>query len=285
MDDAMLPITVIILTFNEEKNIADCLESVRDWVKEIFVVDSYSNDKTLEIAGIYTDKIFQNTFDNYSQQRNWAMLNLPIETKWILNLDADHRVTPELKEELNSIFHKDGIGNIDCFLVSRRTIFMGRWIKHGGHYPVYHAILFKKGMGRCEGKLYDQHFKTEGNVNKLKGDIIDVIGDTLTSFTERHNRWATLEAEDQLHFISSSSDVIKGKRAGHDIERRRYMREKYYKLPIFVRAFLYFFYRYFIKLGFLDGKEGLIFHFLQGFWFRFLVDAKMYEKTKKALIK
>lgn len=278
--DMTLPISAIILTYNEEKNIADCIESVKDWAEEIFVIDSYSDDRTLEIAKDYTDKIFQNRFDNYSQQRNWALQNLPITTEWILNLDADHRVTPELKEELNIVLQEEEDDSTDGFLVSRRTIFMGRWIKHGGHYPVYHAILFKRGKGRCEGKLYDQHYKIDGKVKKLNGDIIDVIGDSLTSFTERHNRWATLEAKDQTDYIENSNDVIIGKRTGHEIEKRRYLRERYYKLPLFIRPFLFFCYRYFLKLGFLDGKEGLIFHVLQGFWFRFIVDAKIYEIKK-----
>ena len=280
--DMTLPISVIILTYNEEKNIADCLESVKGLAEEIFVVDSYSNDKTLEIAEKYTDKIFQNTFDNYSQQRNWALQNLPIKTEWIMNLDADHRVTHELKEELSMMFQKESDSKYDGFLVSRRTIFMGRWIKHGGHYPVYHAALFRRGFGSCEDKLYDQHFLINGKVKVLKGDIVDIITDSLTSFTQRHNRWATLEAFDQLLTEDERKDTVRANMRGHEMEKRRYLRETYYKFPLFIRAVLFYLYRYFLKLGFLDGKEGLIFHFLQGFWFRFLVDAKIYEIQKMA---
>jgi len=273
-----LPISVIILTYNEEKKIEECLKSVYGLVEEIFIVDSYSTDKTLEIARKYTDKIYQHPFENYSSQRNWALENLPIKTEWLLNLDADHRVTLELVKELKEIFSKPIENNINGFLISRRTIFMGRWIKHGGHYPVYHAILFRKGFGKCEQRLYDQHFVVMGQLKKLKGDVIDVITDSIDKFTIRHIKWASFEAIEQL---SGGNSEIKPIVFGNPIQRRRFLRKFYNSFPLFVRPFLYFLYRYFFRLGFLDGKEGLIFHFLQGFWYRFLVDAKIYEMKKR----
>lgn len=108
--------------------------------------------------------------------------------------------------------------------------------------------------------------------------MIDIITDSLTTFTARHNHWATLEAKDALKLKQSVMDkTLLPNKNGNPMEVRRYQRMKYYSYPIFLRVFLYFFYRYFLKFGFLDGKNGLIFHFLQGFWFRFLVDAKIYE--------
>src|SRR3990167_9149717 len=130
-----LPLTVIILTFNEEKNFESCLESVYDWAKEIFIVDSFSTDKTLEIAKKYTDKIYQHPFEDYSKQRNWALNNLLIKTEWVFNLDADIRVSEELQKELVKIFSNNEEKNYNGFLITRKTIFLGRWIKHGGHYP------------------------------------------------------------------------------------------------------------------------------------------------------
>lgn len=272
-----LPITAIVLTLNEEKNIVNCLKSIKDLCDEIILVDSGSTDRTIEIAKEYTDKIFNHPFDNYSKQRNWALENLPIKNEWILNLDADHRVTPELIEELKILFSKGNPAEVNGFLISRRTIFMGRWIKHGGHYPTYHANMFRKGFGKCEEKLYDQHFLVTGKLLTLKGDIVDIITDSLTSFTERHNKWSTLEAEYQLS-VNKNDVVIKAELGGNAIQRRRALKNIYEKFPLFVRPFLYFIQRYFFRLGFLDGKEGLIFHFLQGFWFRFLIDAKIWEK-------
>ena len=274
-----IPISVIILTYNEESIIEDCFKSVVDWVSEIIVVDSYSTDGTLKIAERYGAKIFQHPFENFSQQRNWALNNLTIENEWILNLDADQRITQELKKELITIFSNPINPIINGFLMSRRTIFMGRWIKHGGHYPVYHAPLFRKGFGFFEDRLYDQHFIVNGKTKILKGDIIDIIADSLTRFTERHNKWSNSEVEEQLYKNNqlSGRKLIKGNIFGDKREKRRALRNFYHHLPLFSRAFFYFIYRYFFRLGFLDGKEGLIFHFLQGFWYRFLVDAKLFE--------
>ncbi|SDT53281.1 exosortase/archaeosortase family protein [Mucilaginibacter mallensis] len=277
--------SVIVLTYNEERNIRACLESLQPLNVAIFIVDSGSTDKTLEICSEYTANIFHHPFENYSVQRNWAFNNLPITTGWVLNLDADHRATPELATELTATFNQPIDTDINGFLVSRRTMFMDKWIKHGGHYPTYHAILFRKGFGQCENKLYDQHFKITGKTKILKGDMIDIITESLNTFIARHNHWATLEAE---YLISTANDdtvngeVIKAKLTGNPIERRRYIKKQYESFPLFVRPIVYFIIRYFIRLGFLDGTEGLIFHFLQGFWFRFLIDAKIYEKRKKA---
>lgn len=273
-----LPISVIILTYNEEKNIEECLKSIQGWVEEIFVLDSYSTDRTIDIARKYTFNIHEHSFENYSRQRNWALVNLPIESEWVLNLDADHRVSTELKEELHDLFKKGLDKTLNGFLISRKTIFMGKWIKRGGHYPVYHSMLFKKGCGFCEDRLYDQHFVVEGKLKQLKGTVIDIITDSLTNFIQRHNKWATLEAVEFLtNDLDSNEKVVKFNIFGHAIQKRRFLRSSYNSLPLFVRPILYFSYRYFLRLGFLEGKEGLIFHFLQGLWFRFLVDAKIYE--------
>lgn len=276
-------ISIIILTHNEEKNIQACLESVAGLNCAIFLVDSGSTDHTLSIAEKYNVQIFHHPFENYGKQRNWALSNLPVQTDWILNMDADHRMTPELALEIQHIFSEPIAEEIKGFLISRRTIFLGQWMKYGGHYPVYHAILFKRGFGHCEDKLYDQHFVVDGHCETTKADMIDTLTDSLISFTERHNRWSTLEAEDQFYKYAANkkADLVQAKMVGNAQQRRRYAKSVYEKFPLFVRPFIYFFIRYFIKLGFLDGRKGLIFHFLQGFWFRFLVDAKIYELRKK----
>lgn len=277
-----IPISVIVLTYNEEANIVACLNSVKDIASEIFIIDSGSTDATLEIARKYTDKILYHSFENYGKQRNWAMDNLPIKTEWVLNLDADHRLSEELALELKSLFLKPISPEINGFLTSRRSIFLNKWIRYGGHYPTYHCTLFRVGKGKCEDKLYDQHFLVEGKTAKLKGDIIDVMTESVSTFIERHNRWATLEAEDQFYRVSQNNDdLIRASLHGNAIQRRRYIKSIYERFPLFVRPFIYFIIRYFIKLGFLDGMRGLIFHFLQGFWFRFLVDVKIYELRKE----
>lgn len=278
-----IPITVIILTFNEENNITDCLNSIYGLVDEIIIVDSYSTDKTIEIVKEYDLQYHLHPFLNYSAQRNWAFDNVPIKHNWILNIDADHRLTEELASELKLLFEDDIDLSINGFLASRKTMFMGKWIKYGGHYPTYHAILFRKGCGYCEERLYDQHFKVEGTVKKLKGDVIDLITESLTSFTLRHNKWSDLEALEQFFgTLNNNSKLIKGSLNGNPIQKRRFFKNIYDNFPLFVRPLVYFFVRYFLRLGFLDGKRGLIFHFLQCFWFRFLIDAKLYELKKNA---
>lgn len=277
-----LPISVIILTYNEEKNIEECLKSINGIAENIFIVDSGSTDDTIDIVKEYTNKIYTNKFENYSQQRNWALDNLPINTEWIMNLDADHRITPELKDELFDTFSKTISDNINGYLISRKTVFMNRWIKHGGHYPSYHAVLFRKGYGKCEERKYDQHFVVDGNVEYLRGDVVDIVTDSLTTFTMRHNIWSDSEVEEQVD-KDSIENQIQPKFLGNPIERKRYLKKKYEHIPLLIRPFLYFIYRYFFRLGFLDGKEGLIFHVLQGFWFRFLIDAKIFEKNKNKL--
>jgi len=274
MDKARLPISVIILTYNEESLIEDCLKSVHGWAKGIFVVDSFSTDRTLEIARKYTDKIYQHQFLNYSQQRNWSQDNLPISTEWVFHLDAGERATEELYEELKGIF-SSGVIDVNGFLVARKTLFMGKWIKHGAHYPVYQLKIFKKDKGFCEDRLYDQHFIVRGKIAKLKGDIIDIAGTDTHSLLEKQKRWAMSEAIEAAG-ISKTGQVAPNKN-GSPIEHRRWLRRGYYKMPLFIRPFIYFFYRYFLRFGFLDGFKGAVFHLIQGFWYRMLVDINIYK--------
>lgn len=280
-----LPISVIILTLNEEQTITRCLDSVKAWAGEIFVVDSGSTDATVEIARRYTDKIVSHPFTNYAHQRNWAQTNLPLAYDWVFHLDAGELVTPELVATIRHAFAGQPEG-LDGFLINRRAIFMGRWIKHGGIYPTYHLRLFRRCKGRCEEREYDQHFKVEGTVATLPGDIIDEIAPDLNSWTLSHARWASAEAAEllkQSHRHSDNQDRVQGRLFGTAIERRRWLRQSVYgRVPLFVRPFAYFIYRYFFRLGFRDGVEGFIFHFLHGFWYRFYVDAKIWEARRQS---
>jgi glycosyltransferase involved in cell wall biosynthesis len=271
-------LSVIVLTHNEELNLPACLESLQGLPCTIFVVDSGSSDRTLEIARRFSAEIRHHDFENYAIQRNWALDNLPINTPWVLNLDADERLTPELLEEIKKVLEQPP-GDVSGFLLRRRTIFMGRWIRHGGHYPSYHLRLFRKGAGRCESRRYDQHFVANGKVARLRHDYLDVVSSSLLTWTLRHGRWAGLEANELLSPQLGGRHVAPSV-VGNPIQRRRWWRNLYAGGPLFTRAFAYWGYRYFLRFGFLDAREGLIFHFLQGFWFRFLVDAMIYEKTR-----
>lgn len=273
-----LPISVIILTYNEENNITDCLNSIYDWADEIFVVDSGSTDRTMEIIKRYTDKLYQHPFENFARQRNWAQGSLPIKNEWVLHLDADERISPELLSELKRIFSSSFI-DADGFMMPRRVMFRGRWIKHGDQYPVFHMRVFRKDKGRSEERLYDQHYMLSGKVLIAGGDIINIVNPDLAAFRANHRKWAKLEAREVLLNKIRISNM---KYRGNPIEMKNWLRCKvYYRAPLFIRSFLYFFYRYIVRLGFLDGKEGAIYHFWQGFWFRFLVDMEI-QKLRRA---
>lgn len=279
-----VPVAAIVLTFNEERNIRACLASLVGWVEELFVVDSGSTDATVAIARDMGAIILVHPFEHYGAQRNWALDHCPVRAPWVLNIDADERVTPEMRASIERVVATTE-PSVCGYLFSRRTVFMGRWIRHGGHYPAWHLRLFVKGRGHCEERLYDQHFQCDGPTRQLPGDIIDTLTPSLAVFSVRHVRWAQLEAEEQqLDFdgVMRQSRISGKARGGNAIELRRWLRERYGRLPLFVRPLMYFLYRYFLRLGFLDGVEGLIFHFLQGFWYRFLVDSLIFESQRRS---
>jgi glycosyltransferase involved in cell wall biosynthesis len=267
-------ISVIVLTFNEETNLPECLASLTGLDCSVFVVDSGSTDRTMEIASASGVSMWSHCFTNYAAQRNWAQENLPLATDWILHLDADERLTPDLVQEINDSVRAGTPAS--GFLLRKRTIFLGKWIRHGGHYPSYHLRLFRRGSGRCEERLYDQHFLVDGQVAKLKHDYVDVVASSLETWTLRHVRWAKAEAR-ELDSQAAPRRQVSANLLGNAIQRRRWLRlYGYERFPLFFRSFFYFLYRYFLRLGFLDGTRGLVFHFLQGCWFRFLVDCFVY---------
>jgi glycosyltransferase involved in cell wall biosynthesis len=276
-----LPVSVIVLTHNEQRNIFQCLRSVCSWAGEIHIVDSGSTDRTLEIAATFTNKVTRHEFGNYSRQRNWAQRHLPLAYDWVLHIDADERVSSELVVNLVEFFtKKEYSDHFNGVLIRRRILFFGKHIRYGGIYPTYHCRLFKKAQGRCEEREYDQHFIVDGPIFRMEADLIEETASSLFSWTLRHAHWAEMEAV-QLGKGNSRSGtgMLRGQIFGSPIQRRRFLRDYYDKSPIFVRALIYFLIRYFLRGGFRDGVPGLIYHVLHGFWFRFYVDACFYEKN------
>ena len=273
-----MTLSVVILTFNAEATLGATLASAALVSDDIHVVDSGSTDSTLAIAGQHGAKIVDHPFEDYGRQRNWAIDNLPLKYDWQLHLDADERLSAELSARLNAL-RGAFPATIDGYYLPRLVHFMGRPIRHGGMYPIWHLRLFRKGKGRCEDRRYDQHFKVEGTTDRIDAPMIDDIRMSLAEWTARHNRWSDAEVGEILN--PSPEGVIVGRLAGNPVERKRALRGGYNEAPLFLRAFALFFYRYVLRLGFLDGRPGLIFFVLQTFWFRFLIDAKIYEKRMK----
>ncbi len=270
--------SVIILTYNSELSIGETIASIRPLTDDIHIVDSFSKDRTVEIACELGAQVIEHPFESYGAQRNWAIDNCPVRNAWQLHLDADERVTPELLTEIQALPEN----SIETgFILPRLVMFLGRSIRHGGLYPTWHIRLFRNGLGRCEMRKYDQHFYVlSGSTRQLKHDMIDDIRMPLTEWTFRHNRWADAEVEEQSAAGNDQEVRVAADRAGNVIERKRALRDRYNRAPLFLRPFLLFFYRYFLKLGFLDGTEGFIFYVLQTFWFRFLIDAKTFERRR-----
>lgn len=279
MSTPRMPVSVIVLTCNEAANIERCLESIQSWAGELWVVDSGSTDGTLEKAAMFTQKIVSHPFENYAIQRNWAQESLDLAYPWVFHLDADEAVSPRLQRELTDFFQHKDPDRFQGVLVRRRILFLGRELRFGGLYPTYHCRLFLRDKGRCEDRRYDQHFVVEGALKRLEADLVENTATNLGAWTERHNRWAQLEAEEMAFQVQDPQSAgIASDPLGNPIQRRRWAKLSLYgRAPRFLRAFAYFLYRYLLRGGFLDGTPGLIYHVLQGFWFRFYIDARCYE--------
>ena len=277
-----LDITVIILTYNEEVHIRRCIELVRPVVAKVFVVDSFSTDNTVAIAKELGAEVYQNKWkNNHAKQFNWALEHLPIQTEWVLRLDADEYLTDELIAELQvklPALDKDVTG----IVLPLRRVFMNRHIKRGVG-KVLLLRIFKYGMGRCESRWMDEHINLRsGRQVVFQHEFADHNLNNLGWWTAKHNGYSIREAIDLLDVELGLLPNVQSQQAvlGEQAMVKRKRKLKYARAPLFWRSFAYFLYRYFLRLGFTEGKEGFLWHFLQGWWYRTLVDAKIYEIKK-----
>jgi glycosyltransferase involved in cell wall biosynthesis len=268
--------SVIVLAFNSVDTLGATLAQASQISDDLHVVDSFSTDETVALSQKHGANVVQHAFEHYGAQRNWAIDNLQLRYPWQLHLDADERLTPELIAAIRALPDEPAEAG---FLIARLVQFLGRVMRHGGMSPTWHLRLFRNGYGRCEERRYDQHFYlTQGATGHLQGIMIDEIRMSLSEWTARHNRWADAEVQEQT--ASDSTARVPPRFWGSKVERKRYLRTRYNNAPLFLRPFALFFYRYFVRLGILDGWEGFIFWTLQTFWFRFLIDAKLFELRK-----
>ena len=311
-----MDISIIILTFNEELHIRRCIENVAPLARDVFVVDCFSTDTTVEIADECGASVVQNPWPGaQALQFNWALDHLPIRTKWVLRLDADEYLSSELIEEITSKLETlpEEVTGVALHL---RRVFMGHAIRRG--MPRIKMIrLFRYGKARCEQRLMDEHIELlEGRSVTFDGDFADHNLNDIGWWTAKHNGYALREAVDLLDLefgllegnetTEGAEDVVAvgsgsrqyggtglkeqaagcnrqsaGGLEGQAAEKRR-KKMKYARMPLFWRAFVYFCYRYFLRGGFLEGKEGFLWHFLQGWWYRTLVDAKVWEIRRES---
>lgn len=277
----MNDITAIILTKNEEVNIKRCIESIKGLADRIVVVDSGSTDGTIELArNLGADIYHHEPFEHYAKQFNWALDNVNIQTTWVYRIDADEVVTPELKQEIIETCTEHHDDDVNGLVMKFKVYFMGRFLTHGGIYPFYNLTIFKKGFGRYEDRAMGEHVVlTEGRIVDLKNDCLHYDFKDLSTWIGKHNWYATREVNDYFETLAKRQAETS---LYHEAEKTKKLRDGlYYKLPKFWRAKLYYWYRYYVRLGFLDGKAGKVHAFLQAYWYRFLIDAKILEREIK----
>jgi glycosyltransferase involved in cell wall biosynthesis len=270
---------VVILTLNESRHLARCLESVKSSGASALVVDSFSTDDTLRIAESYGARVVQHPFVNHALQFNWALSQLDATAEWVMRIDADEYLTPvliaEIRDRLPLVGHQ--IRGVYC---GRRMTFQGKLIRFGGIFPIRVLRLFRNGFGECENRWMDEHIKVVGPTESFRGEIVDDNLHSLSWWITKHNGYASREAIDllNLQFRFMPHDSVASLRTASQAGVKRWIKERIYaRLPGGFRALVYFFYRYVLRFGFLDGSSGTAFHVLQGFWYRYLVDAKVAE--------
>lgn len=279
----MTTVAVLILTHNEGMHIRRSIESVSSFATQVFLVDSGSTDGTIETAESLGATVFKHPWTNYAQQFQWGLDNAPITADWVMRLDADEIIEPDLArtivERLPTL--PAAVTGVN---LKRKHVFMGRWIRHGGRYPLVLLRIWRRGVGKIENRWMDEHMVLDhGDTVTFEGGFSDVNLNDLTFFTDKHNKYATREAVDvlnqRLNLFDRNAD---GLDASAQAASKRGIKEGFYnRLPFGVGPVCYFLYRYFIQLGFLDGKEGAIYHGLQGLWYRYLVDAKILELSRE----
>lgn len=278
-------VTVVILTFNEARHIARAIASVRPFARAVLVVDSHSTDNTAAIAAAAGARVLQHRFVNYSEQFQWALDNGAIGTGWTMRLDADEIIEADLAREIRDRLPSlpDDVAGVNF---DRKHIFMGRWVRHGGRYPLRLLRLWRTGLGRIENRWMDEHMIVwGGRTVNFRGGFADRNENDLTFFTAKHNSYATREAIDVLlrrYGLLEEDRSLNAASASRQAGAKRWIKGNIYnRLPLWAGPLLYFLYRYIFQLGFLDGRTGTIYHVLQGFWYRYLVACKIFEYDRE----
>lgn len=277
-----IPVTAIVCTRNEEANVVKCLEALRGLVREVFVIDSESEDRTAELARAHGARV--HTLDYVHEAIipwifQWGLDNLPIQTEWVLIMEADRVVGPDLAEELRELFRRPAIDE-NGFYIRRIQVFRGRRIRFGGYGRKYLLTLFRRDFAELDVKEQDTRVYVRGKTGRLKAPMIEenFKEAEILFYLQKHLRYVEAFARDELERRTTGFNwKLRPSPLGTPDQRVLWMKSIYYRTPLYLRAFLYYVYRYVFRLGFLDGRQGAIFHFLQAFWFRLVVDIRLAE--------
>lgn len=269
-------ITAVVLTYNEAIHIRRCIERLRPLADRIVIVDSFSDDGTAEIAAELGADVLQNSFVNHARQFQWGIDNAGIESGWALRIDADEYLEPaaiaEIRERLDSL--PESVGAVEF---RRKVFFQGKWIRWGGFYNNVLTRLWRAGAARIEQRWMDEHVVVERGetIRFSRGDLVDDNLKDIGWWTDKHVGYSVRQMIEFINLehpellgAAAESASIRGKAKG-----RRFLRNGLYaRSPLYFRATAYYFLRYVLRLGFLDGRTGFVFHSMQGFWYFLLID-------------
>jgi glycosyltransferase involved in cell wall biosynthesis len=275
----------IIITFNEEMHLPRLLASIVELNAKIYIIDSGSTDKTLEIAAKYKAEVVLHTFENHPKQWDYALKHFKVTTPWTIGLDADQIVSNELFIKLKNFKNEDNL-QINGIYFNRKNIFKGKWLKYGGYYPFYLLKMFRTHIGYSDiSENMDHRFiVSEPTIIWKEGHIIEenLKENEISFWINKHNRYSDLVATEEIErLLVLKEQNIDASFFGSPNQRKAWFKKIWWGLPRYWRPFFYFGYRMIFKLGILDGKNGVIFHFLQGFWFRLVIDIKIEEQLRK----
>lgn len=272
----------IILTYNEEQHLPRLLASIDGLNAPIFMVDSGSTDQTLVIAEKYSVQVVYHPFENHPKQWHFAINHFKIDTPWTIGLDADQIVLPELFDRLKNFKDTEMPKGVNGIYFNRKNYFKGRWLRFGGYFPKYLLKMFRTGVGYSDlNENMDHRFVAPGEQMIWKDGYLkeeNLKENQIRFWIDKHNRYSDRVAQEEFERIKQlRQQTIKPVFWGSPDERIAFYKSIWWKLPLYWRPFFYFLYRFIWKLGVLDGRQGRLFHFLQGFWFRLIVDEKLQE--------
>lgn len=269
-------VTVVILTLNEAVHIARAVDNAKRLTREVVIVDSGSTDGTCDLAEARGAQVFFHAFQDYGDQRQWALTAVPYANDWVLFLDADELLSDELIEEIRRVL-PGAPPEVDGYRMRRRFYWLGKWLRRGGLYPVWLLRLVRRERAWCEDRTVNEHLLVSGQVRDLRHDIFHVDLKPISDWLAKHNTYSSLEAREHLRRPSGGGGRAHGARLlGTQAERKRWLRKNVIDrmAPPLARPALYFLYGYVFRLGFLDGRAGLLYHALRNFGYRFMIEAK-----------